>query len=43
MGLGFTATDPGTLKGTEEEPIKLPGSAANLPKSYVPWHKGGQN
>lgn len=35
MGLGFTATDPGTLKGTEEEPTKLPGSAADLPKSYV--------
>ena len=39
MGLGFTATDPGTLKGTEEEPTKLPGSAADLPKSYVPWQK----
>ncbi|CAK9058247.1 unnamed protein product [Durusdinium trenchii] len=35
MGLGFTATDPEMLRGTEEEPAKLPGSAAFLPKSYV--------
>eukprot|EP00434_Breviolum_minutum_P002059 symbB.v1.2.001821.t1/scaffold97.1/size333048/25 len=33
MGLGFTATDPEMLKG--EGDAKLPGSAADVPKSYV--------
>ena len=39
MGLGFTATDPEMLRGTEEEPARLPVEEAQGPRLKV-FHPG---